>query len=318
MLLPESRRLDFNEIPLIDIAPLYTGTCLSETIDAIATACTDVGFFYIHQHQVEIDLIDRLHLQAKRFFAQPLEEKSAIQIDQRVRGYLPLYYRSYEGEARAGTSHQEGFWVGDETTINSARPLDGPNQWPKQSAELRTTMLEYLSAMKQLSQLLMQGFALALNLSRDSFSRLYDRPCSRLKLNHYPPQLAPDDENNIGVVPHSDSGGFTILWQDNNGGLEVQNKKGEWVGAPPMANSFVVNLGNIMQVWSNGLFSSTPHRVINRNNQHRYSIPYFVNPDADVAIEPMVNGNKTAVQAFNYGDYQLELWRRTFPIANIP
>ncbi len=124
-------------------------------------------------------------------------------------------------------------------------------------------------------------------------------------------------ENKIGVVPHSDSGAFTILWQDDHGGLEIQNKNGEWVGALPMPDTFVVNLGNIMQYWSNGRFSSTPHRVINRAGTDRYSIPLFVNPNHEVIIEPLVDLENKTFTPFVYGEYQRELWRRTFPVAKM-
>ena len=93
-----------------------------------------------------------------------------------------------------------------------------------------------------------------------------------LKLNHYPPQENPTEVGNIGVVPHTDSGGFTILWQDDNVGLEIQSKSGEWVLAPPIAETFVINIGNTMKIWMDGEFSSTPHRVINRSGVNRYSI----------------------------------------------
>ena len=82
-------------------------------------------------------------------------------------------------------------------------------------------------------------------------------------------------------------------------------------------DSFVINIGNIMQTWTNGRFSSTPHRVINRGGRDRYSIPLFVNPDSDVQIAPLI-GPSGAFTPFRYGDYQRDEWRRIFPIANIP
>ena len=318
MTLPVSHRLDFSEIPIIDIGPLIDGRDIDATVSNLASACTDVGFFYIKNHGVDPALIDRLIEQAKLFFDQPMEDKTRIIIDRCIRGYLPLYYRSYESEERAGTSHQEGFWIGHETPLDADRPLDGANQWPAYPDQLQSIMLEYFATIEALSHVLQRGFALALGLESDYFSPLFERPTSRLKLNHYPPQLNPQSENNIGVVPHSDSGAFTILWQDQHGGLEIQSKNGDWVGAPPIDDTFVVNIGNIMQRWSNGRFSSTPHRVINRYSNDRYSIPLFVNPDHETIIEPLVDQSAVLFEPFNYGDYQLDLWRTTFPIANIP
>jgi isopenicillin N synthase-like dioxygenase len=245
-----------------------------------------------------------------------MSEKMNIAIDSRIQGYLPLGYRSYEGEERAGTSHQEGFWVGYERAISSQMPLSGPNQWPKRYPALKDAMLRYFDCLEGLTEALLQGFSLALGLSPGHLSTYYKQPLSRLKVNHYPPQHDPVSDDDIGVVPHSDSGGFTILWQDEWGGLEIQNKNGEWVGASPVEGTFVINIGNIMQIWSNGEFSSTPHRVVNRSGQDRYSIPLFVNPSADTLIMPVV-GESELYDSFNYGHYQRDLWRRTFPIANI-
>jgi len=316
--IPVSRRLDFAEIPLIDLSAIGTGGQDREIVEAIHKACTEVGFFYLINHGVAANLIAELVAQSRVFFALPEADKRGLLLDQRMRGYLPLYYRSYEGEERAGTSHQEGFWIGYDTALDSLRPLDGPNQWPSAQPQLRSAMLAYLDSVEKLSQRMLRLFASALELPGDALLANFTRPTSRLKLNHYPLQQNPLHENNIGVVPHSDSGCFTILWQDDNGGLEVQNQQGDWVGAPPLADSFVVNIGNILQYWSNGRFSSTPHRVINRHGGDRYSIPFFVNPDFETAIRPLRDSDDASFDTFEYGKYQVDLWRNTFPLANIP
>jgi isopenicillin N synthase-like dioxygenase len=320
MAIPLSRRLDFSEIPVVDVAPLIDGNAAQaeRTVAALARACSDIGFIYVRNHGVPRDIVARMAVQAKLFFARPMDRKMEIVLDQRMRGYLPLNYRSYEGEARAGTSHQEGFWIGHERPLSAADPLVGPNQWPEGLPELKPTMLEYRAAVEDLSRMLQRGFALALGLAPDFFKALFSAPNSRLKLNHYPPQDAPQADNDIGVVPHSDSGGFTILWQDDNGGLEVQSKSGEWVGAPPIDDTFVINLGNVMQIWTNGRFSSTPHRVINRFGRDRYSVPLFVNPDSGIGIEPLIGPPTPDFLPFRYGDYQRDEWRRIFPVAKIP
>ena len=311
-----SRRLDFTEIPVIDIGPLIHQDQPGPCIEALRTACSEVGFFYIQNHQIPASLIQDVKSAAEEFFNSPDQEKMAIAITPQIKGYLPLAYRSYEGEARAGTSHQEGFWIGHDRPINAHFPLDGPNHWPKQYPALKSAMLRYFDEVERLADVLLRGFSLALGLHADHLSKFFEAPLSRLKVNHYPPQRSPLREDNLGVVPHSDSGGFTILWQDNIGGLEVQNKHGEWVGAPPLEDTFVINIGNIMETWSNGFFSSTPHRVINTGGQDRYSIPLFVNPSADVMISPLI-GDLHSIQPFHYGTYQKDLWQKTFPVAKI-
>jgi isopenicillin N synthase-like dioxygenase len=317
MALPQSRRLEFSEIPVIDIGPLVEGRNPAATIDALSTACSDIGFLYVRNHGVARELIANLVEQAALFFSRTMEEKTRIVVNPRMRGYLPLGYKSYEGEPTAGKSHQEGFWIGHERPLNKESPLDGPNLWPDYPAGLKPAMLAYFAAVEKLSHVLMRGFALALDLRPDFFEAIFSQPMSRLKLNHYPPQEAPERENEIGVVPHSDSGGFTILWQDTNGGLEIQSKSGEWVGAPPIPDTYVINLGNVMQIWTNGRFSSTPHRVINSGGRDRYSIPLFVNPNRDAVIEPLIGTRDPGFEPFKFGDYQRKSYRRSFPVANI-
>ena len=312
MPIPESRPLDFDEIPVIDIAALVAGKAAAETVAAIDQACTGVGFFYVTGHGFDMSLCERLRAAAAEFFAQPEAAKRALGLDVSMRGYLPLYYRSQITDDFSGTSHQEGFWIGADFGDDARHPLEAPNRWPATPARLREYMESYLRGMEALAALLGQAFATALGQADDFYATRFARPTSRLKLNHYPPQHNPEQVDNIGVVPHSDSGAFTILWQDDNGGLEVQSKSGEWVGAPPLGDSFVVNIGDILQYWSNGRYTSTQHRVINRHGADRYSIPYFVNPGAGVEISALDGSESFA--AFNYGEYQLRKWRGFFPV----
>jgi isopenicillin N synthase-like dioxygenase len=314
--IPLSRRLDFAEIPVIDAAAIAAND--PATIAALGTACADIGFIYVRNHGVEPALVTALETQAARFFAQPMDEKMTIAVNPRMRGYLPLNYKSLEGEPGGGVSQQEGFWVGHERPPSDDVPLDGPNVWPAHQPELKPVMLAYFAAVEALSIVLQRGFALALGFERDYFAPMFSTPLSRLKLNHYPPQDAPENDNHIGVVGHTDSGAFTILWQDDNGGLEIQTKSGAWVGAPPIPGTFVINLGDVMQIWTNGRFSSTPHRVINRGGKDRYSVPLFVQPNHTAIVTPLIAAPEAAVTSQRYGDYQRGMYRRIFPVAGIP
>ncbi|MDJ0777406.1 MAG: 2OG-Fe(II) oxygenase family protein [Gammaproteobacteria bacterium] len=312
MTIPKSRCLDFDEIPVIDVAPLTDPASRAEVIERLDRACRDVGFFYVVGHGLDRSLTTSLRDAAQEFFALAEVDKRAIGLDPSMRGYLPLYYRSQISDDFAGTSHQEGFWIGHDFGADRQHPLEAANRWPATASALRPAMTAYLDAVETLAARLGQAFAEALGQARDFYATRFARPTSRLKLNHYPPQHNPERVDNIGVVPHTDSGAFTILWQDAHGGLEVRSKSGEWVGAPPLADSFVVNIGDILQYWSNGRFASTPHRVINRNGVDRYSIPYFVNPGARVTIAPLDGSNSFA--PFDYGEYQLQKWRSFFPV----
>jgi isopenicillin N synthase-like dioxygenase len=312
MVLPDSRQLDFDEIPIIDISGLLDKSTTAEVIGKIDRACSDIGFFYIVGHGVDMLLVSQLRAAAAMFFSQPETVKLELGLDPSMRGYLPLYYHSKISDSFSGISHQEGFWMGADFGTDNCHPLEQGNRWPDHPANFRSDMIAYHEAIENLAAVLGQGFADALSQADDFYPSHFARPTSRLKLNHYPPQENPDRIDNIGVIPHTDSGAFTILWQDHHGGLEVRSRSGEWVGAPPLEDSFVINIGDIMQYWSNGRYSSTPHRVINRNGVDRYSIPYFVNPSADVIISAL--DDSESFTPFDYGDYQGHKWRNFFPV----
>ena len=256
--------------------------------------------------------------EASLFFNKPMDEKLQVKIDARLRGYLPLDYRSYENEASEAKSHQEGFWIGHDRPLDDHYFLDGPNLWPNGNPGLKDVMMRYMSAVDQLVGALQRGFSAATGWPPDALAPLFDRPLTRLKLNHYPPQDSPESVKHIGVVPHSDSDAFTILWQDDGDGLEIRNKSGEWIGAPSIPDTFVINIGNIMQTWTAGQFSSTPHRVINRGGRDRYSIPVFVYPGHDARIGPLGQDGLPGDEGITCGEYLRNSWRRSFPIAGIP
>ncbi|OED42865.1 hypothetical protein AB833_05180 [Chromatiales bacterium (ex Bugula neritina AB1)] len=317
MSIPKSRRLDFTEIPVIDLASLVEGKDDSATVAAIAEACRDIGFIYIKNHGIPQVLIEDVLTAAREFFTRPMDEKKEIIVNDRIRGYLPLRYSSYEGEANEAVSNQEGFWIGEDRPINPDNRLDGPNLWPENSEALKAATETYYTAVSGLSQVLQRAFALALDQPAEFFQELFQRQSSLLKINHYPPQDNPQTVADIGVVPHTDELGFTILWQDENGGLEIESKSGEWVEAPPIPGTFVINIGDLMQIWSNGEFSSTPHRVINRSGADRYSIPFFASPRWDVPVKPLIGDSGSTRNGEKYEQYQLRYWRQIFPIAGV-
>ncbi|MEM7195155.1 MAG: 2OG-Fe(II) oxygenase family protein [Pseudomonadota bacterium] len=311
MSLPASRKLNFSEIPVISLGGLSDANRKS-VVEQIDHACCHVGFFYIVDHGFDGHLTSELLDQAQRFFSRPETEKRALGLHPSMRGYLPIFYKSKITDTFSGTSHQEGFWIGHDCVDAPQHPLESLNRWPENSDDFRIAMTAYLQAVEQLAETLGNCFFEALGQSRNFYRTQFSRPTSRLKLNHYPPQDNPQREDNIGVVPHTDSGGFTILWQDSNGGLEVQSKEGEWVVAPPIEHSFVVNIGDILKYWSNGRYSSTHHRVVNRYGVDRFSIPYFVNPNAHTKISAL--DGSFDFEPFDYGDYQSGKWRDFFPV----
>lgn len=317
MATPTSGYGQLADVAVLDFASLRQAGKGASVLRAMASACSESGFFYLRNHSIESSLIDRLHACSREFFAQPVRTKQLVALNRRMRGYLPLDYVSYPGDPGEGKSRQEGFWVGHEYPLDPRFPLQGPNLWPEYPRDLKPLMRAYFGAVENISQELLRAFAMVLGVPPGYFMKFFRRPSSRLKLNHYPAARIQPAEPPVGVVPHTDSGAFTLLWQDSRGGLEIQDRNSCWLRAPVVEGTLIVNLGNIMQYWSADMFPAAPHRVMNVSAEDRYSIPFFVNPDADAVIRPAV-GEGADFASFAYGEYQADLWRRAFPVAGIP
>ena len=162
--------------------------------------------------------------------------------------------------------------------------------------------------MNTLARKMVGAISISLGLSPDELNSHFDDPTTFLRLLHYPTQ--PAEEGLFGSAPHTDYGFITLLAQDDVGGLEVKNKGGDWVPAPPIPNSFVMNVGDILARWSNDVFVSTPHRVINRSGRERYSQPFFFDPSMEAQIEALPacvpEGAAPKYEPVLYGDYLME------------
>jgi isopenicillin N synthase-like dioxygenase len=315
MVVPASRILDFSEAPVVDIGALVAGDekRIPGVVAAIAAACEQVGFMYVRNHGVDATVVSATVEAAKAFFALPVGQKMQVAIENspQFRGYLPLEYTGEEGPS--GKNLQEAFVVMHERPLDDRALLYGPNQWPAQAPGLRAAMERYFAAMEALAYKMLPGFAAALGLPPTFFEADFRQPMMILKPNHYPPQEITDETEMIGVGGHCDGGGFTILWQDNQGGLEIRNKSGEWVGVPPIEGTFVINIGNMLQRWTNGRFSSTEHRVINRYGADRYSIAFFADPNYFTSISAVVDKTGNDDPPIICGEYLYKNYRRIYP-----
>ncbi len=136
-----------------------------------------------------------------------------------------------------------------------------------------------------LGRRLLRIFAVSLDLDEAFFTGLARKPTMHMRLFHYPPQPPDSGDDQFGIPPHSDLGMLTILNKDPIGGLELRKRDGEWIGAPYIDGTFVVNIGDLFSMWTNDLYISTPHRVVNRTGRERYSIPIFFSPDFMTPVE---------------------------------
>jgi len=206
------------------------------------------------------------------------------------RGYFEIGGENL-GEKKIG-DYKEGVDIGRELTrlqradIRSEAELrmKQMNKWPTDLPGWRDCMLEYYDAMATLGIQLTRGVALSLGIDKHFFDDKLDQHMASLRVLHYPPQGVAADDEHLGAGPHTDYGVLTILAQDHSG-LQVQNRQRQWIEVPTIPDTFVINLGDMMQRWTNDVYRSTPHRVINTKPLHRYSIPYFFEPDFKALVE---------------------------------
>ncbi len=204
----------------------------------------------------------------------------------------------------------------DHPLVVAGTPLHGSNQWPEGLPGWRETMEECYGALSRLGYRVMQAFALALAIPEDFFDDKLTGPMATLGPVHYPPQRGKVTEQRLGAGAHTDFGCLTILAQDQVGGLQVQNCTGRWLDAPPVAESFVVNIGDMMARWTNDLFASTRHRVVNVSNRDRYSLPFFYDPDFDADLTCLATcqgpGNPPRYPSTTGGQHLLDMIDATF------
>ncbi|MEM8688554.1 MAG: 2-oxoglutarate and iron-dependent oxygenase domain-containing protein [Pseudomonadota bacterium] len=277
-------------LPVIDISPLKTGTdaAFAQVAEEISSACALSGFFYVRGHTISDEAITTLRETSRAFFAQGDAEKRQIAINQHNRGYLGPGEARMRGAAR--TDMKEVFFWGrdlpaDDPDVLAGIPLCGPNAWPQSLPGFRDHVVTYSEAVGKTGDLLLQAFAVSLGAERSFFGPRYERPMLRGQLIHYPalPEDAPADQ--FGVAPHSDFGCITLLLQET-AGLEVLAKNDEWIAAPPLAGTLVINIGDLLERWSNNRLPSTRHRVRNRSRNGRYSIAMFYDPSPRAVVDP--------------------------------
>jgi isopenicillin N synthase-like dioxygenase len=277
-----------DDVPVLDLAPLLTGGDISGLAYEIRRACEGMAFFYIRNHGVPQNLIDATFAASRRFFALPLEGRMKNHKDRFHRGYLPLGTTRYPGKA---ADLKDSFDVGvdlplDHPDVVAGLPLHGPNQWPELDG-FRAPVEAYFQAVRDCGLRLLRVFARSLEVEEDFFARHYADPTILMRMLHYPPQHQATEVGAIGAYPHSDYGVMTLLSQDPSGGLELQKTDGSWISAPYIPGTFVVNIGDLMARWTNDVYRSNKHQVVNRLGTERYSIPFFFNPNHFAPVECM-------------------------------
>lgn len=305
-------------IPVVDVAPLHDldPAGIRRVAAEMRAASEQVGFFYIGNHGVPERLITDAFRVSRAFFERPAEDKRAVLVSENKRGYIEPYTGIMQRGKRR--DFRETFLWGrefDEATLAALAdvPLLGPNRWPPFLPEMRRVLAAYFEACVELGRRLLNAFAVSFDVEPDYFTARFDHTLSRGSTIYYPPQPPELGEEQYGIGSHTDWGVLTVLCQDDVGGLEVLARDGSWVPATPIPGTFVVNVGDCLERWTNGRLRSNEHRAVNRSDRVRQAIAVFVDPDFDTDIVPIVApGERPRYEPGKCGDIVLESFRKAY------
>jgi isopenicillin N synthase-like dioxygenase len=286
-----SKRASLARLPVIDIAPFVCGgdpAAKARVGAELRQACIDIGFFYLVGHGIAQAETDRLHELGEQFFRLPIEDKAKIDV-----AHSPTregYFRpgGYGPTTSATADIKERFQYHRppaQVLTEAARQRTGQPQWPAIEG-FEAFIRAHTEKRVVLAQQLARAFAVSLHLPEHYFDAFYRNLSATMMFNYYPPidpaELKPDQWS---FSPHTDYGTFTILSQDRLGGLQARNSSGEWIDVPPMEDTFVINVGDTLQMWTNDVFVSTLHRAANTFGKARISVAFFTEPQEDTLVE---------------------------------
>jgi isopenicillin N synthase-like dioxygenase len=303
------RRASATEMPVLDLADWLAGGPIAPLAAQFKAACTNTGFLYIANHGIPRDIVDGVFDATRRYFSLPLDERLKDKIDERFRrGFMPYGVTQHPGHK---PDLKESYELSvdlplTDPDVQAGLPLHGPNRWPADKPWLQDAAEAYFAHTLALGKQLLRVFATALEQPEDFFLQWCRKPMVQSRLFHYPPQASPTSLE-LGAAAHTDYGMLTILAQDPIGGLELRTRGGEWVAAPFIDGTLVVNLGDMVKVWTNDIYVSNPHRVANRTGLERFSIPTFFNLDYNAPVACLPNfqseGNPPRHAPVKSGDY---------------
>jgi isopenicillin N synthase-like dioxygenase len=299
-------------VPVIDLS-------FPEAPSSIDSALTDIGFMTIVGHGVPRGVTDQAWQASVGFFGLPEADRASAIDHGGPYGYSPFreeaLARSRGGDAPADL--KDSFNLGPfDRTAEDLRALglgDARIVWPSGPPGFREAWTAYYRAMEALGDRLLSLMATALGLDPEHFAPSFSRHTSALRALHYPPLDRPPEPGQLRAGAHSDYGSLTILKPgEGRGGLEVRTRSGEWVTVPLVPDAFVVNIGDVMERWTNDRWVSTLHRVTIppgdvAATEERFSMAFFQNPSADALIEVVPTcveeGSQPAYEPIDFGSW---------------
>ena len=296
-------------LPIIDIS-LSTGDYdakKKKIASDIDNAACQYGFFYLTGYQIPEQLIADCFKAAEAFFDLTTAEKDKIAIENSPchRGWYALGGEVLDPIHQQEGDIKEGLKIGNDLPlthplVTKGIPLHGPNQWPETDFKTLPAMDSYLWKKTMLTTYkhfcetgleVMQYFAMALNLKTDYFDYWLTRPQSETMSTLSPIRYPPLDqaETVLSAGAHTDFGCLTLLAQDDNEGLEIAMPDGTWLSVPPIENTLIVNIGDMLAFWSGGKYRSTLHKVSNRSGRTRHSLAFFYDPAYNTPLTNLTN-----------------------------
>nr|A0A0B6CGH9.1 RecName: Full=Oxoglutarate-dependent flavonoid 7-O-demethylase 1; Short=ObF7ODM1; AltName: Full=2-oxoglutarate-dependent dioxygenase 1; Short=ObDIOX1; AltName: Full=8-hydroxysalvigenin 7-O-demethylase; AltName: Full=Gardenin B 7-O-demethylase [Ocimum basilicum]AJI44435.1 oxoglutarate-dependent flavone 7-O-demethylase [Ocimum basilicum] len=264
------------QIPVIDMQALLHPNSFEAELNSLHKACKQWGFFQLINHGVEAAVMEKMKLEMQEFFNLPLEEKQKFrQSADDMEGY---------GQSFVVSDEQKLDWADGFSVISLPTYLRKPHLIPKLPAPFRDAIDAYGAQLKELAIKILGFMAEALGMDPHEMTALFEEGIQALRMNYYPP--CPQPEMVSGLCPHSDAGGLTILMQVNEvEGLQVR-KDGGWVPVSPLPDAFIINLGDILEIVTNGEYFSVEHQATVNGDKERLSVAAFLNPKMEDNIGP--------------------------------
>lgn len=284
----EVLKIDDAQLPVVDLSGLYTGD-VESVAKALGAAARTSGFFYISGHGIPQKQIDAIFAASRQFHSMPRSYKMKYWcgFTTHHRGYVPFeengatfperinFYEAWDMSYEAPADHPDYL---------AQWRMTGPNVWPDLDG-WKETVSGYYNAVFELGLKMLDALALELGVQPSELRQHITCPTSQLRMLSYVENNQQTSDSTAGIDSHSDFECFTILLQGAPG-LQVMNSEDHWVEAPPLPGTFIVNIGDIFETWSGGLYKSTQHRVIN-TGKSRYSFPLFFGLDYHTTVQTL-------------------------------
>lgn len=302
------------QLPVIDVSPFVTDSssgARKKAGEQVRQACIDIGFFYITGHGFSRDEMAMTLQLAHQFFALPLDKKmqSAVTSESGNMGFLRIGGMNPTADAAKTADLKERLFLPHDEAADTSSSI-----WPSEGVLPGFTPFfrKQIAKRVNLARAIARMFALSLKLPETYFDAFYKPMGAANALNFYPSR----DPASVqwGFAPHTDYGTFTILLQDDLGGLQARNSDGDWIDVPPISETFVVNVGDLLERWTNNLYVSTLHRAVNTSPKSRLSNAFFVYPDPQSTITCLETccgqTNPAMYEPVRSGDYVQSLFNQ--------